>query len=157
RTGVDMDGRLFTAATWGPTGVGRPFLFLKASNPTSMELRHLGITRAEYQRQRDQSAPDTAAIAATIRAGGAAVLFNGFLHLNFSDLGLLPGQTVLGSPEGAVRSTNPDGPSGVRAVRAVETFVAAFLRAKLLGRRSPLFNRQISPYRGVHFWTPSVS
>jgi len=143
-----MDGRL-----WGPTlqtGVGRPFLFLMKSAPTSKELRHLGITRAQYQRQFDQSAPDTAAIAATIRAGGARVLFNGFSRNSFSDMELIPGAA-------GPRLTNPDGPSGVRAVRAVETFVAAFLRAKLLGGRSPLFNRHISPYRGVYFSTPSVS
>jgi dienelactone hydrolase len=148
RTGVDLDGTL-----WGPTqqtGVGRPFLFLMKSAPTSKELRHLGITRAEYQRQYDKSQPDTAAIAATIRAGGARVLFNGFAHISFSDLELIPGLADSGP-------TNADGPSGVRAVRAVETFVAAFLRAKLLGGRSPLFNRHISPYRGVYFSTPSVS
>ena len=44
-----------------------------------------------------------------------------------------------------------------RGVRIVERFVAGFLQAKLFGRRSPLFDRQFSPYRGVQFSDPIVA
>ncbi|MFO0887889.1 MAG: hypothetical protein U0790_01955 [Isosphaeraceae bacterium] len=142
RVGVDLDGTL-----WGPTqttGVNRPFLFMRSSPLTSQELRQRGITRNEYQKQQDQDAFDTKAVVATIRAGGARVIVDGFRHMDFSDQEL------------RVKSS-PDGPCGVRGVRIVERFVASFLRANLFGRRSPLFHRQFSPFRGVEFSNPIVA
>ena len=125
-------------------GVKRPFLFLKSSPLTPEELRQRGITRDEYQKQQDQDALDTTGVAASIHAGGARVIFDGFRHMDFSD------QELRGKG-------SPDGPYGVRGVRIVERFMTGFLQAKLFGRRSPMFNRQFSPYRGVQFPDPIVA
>lgn len=141
RTGADLDGTL-----WGPVqtaGVGKPFLFLAASDPTAQQLKQAGLSRLLYQQTVDQAALDTAGIAATIRAGGYRVIFDGFHHSSFTDLELQ-------------RSASPDGPAGSKGIRVVETYLAEFLNMTLFGRRSPLFNRAARPYRGVWFSTPTT-
>lgn len=141
RTGADLDGTL-----WGPVqkvGVGKPFLFLTASDPTGAQLKQSGLTRALYQQRVDRSALDTAGVAATVRAGGYRVVFDGFQHSSFTDLEVL-------------RPASPDGPSGARGVRAVETYLAEFLAMTLSGRRSALFGGRARPYRGVWLSTPTV-
>ncbi|SIO35308.1 Platelet-activating factor acetylhydrolase, isoform II [Singulisphaera sp. GP187] len=141
RTGADLDGTL-----WGPVqtaGVGKPFLFLAASDPTSQQLKQSGLNRRLYQQMVDQAALDTAGIAATIRAGGYRVVFDGFHHSSFTDLELQ-------------RSASPDGPAGSKGIQAVETYLTEFLNMTLFGRQSPLFNRTARPYRGVWFSTPTT-
>jgi len=141
RTGADLDGTLWGRAQ--TSGVGKPFLFLTASDPTVAQLKQAGLTRREYQRIVDQAALDTAGVAATIRLGGYRLVFDGFHHSSFTDQEL-------------ERPASGDRPSGALAVRVVEDYLTAFLGMTLYGRRSALYGARAHPPRGVWFSTPAA-